>query len=813
MEKIELLAPAGNFEALKAAVEAGADAVYLAGSHFGARAYAGNFSNDELEKAVEFAHLRNVAVHVTVNTIVSNEEFDDLEKYLQFLNKINVDAVLVQDLGVASFVRQVAPELILHSSTQMTVHSLEGVKILESLGFKRIVLARELSLTEIKNICENSSAEIEIFMHGALCVCYSGQCLMSRGQCAQPCRLPYELVDENGVELLKNAGKYLLSPKDLNTIEILPKIIGTGVNSLKIEGRMKRPEYVAIVVETYRKAIDSFYKDRGNFQVKDVENRNLAQIFNRDFTTAYLEKPQGKDMISDKRPNNRGLLIGRVVNVDNDSISIKMAEKINLGDQLEIWIKVGGRVTISVKDYEINGEICTIKTAENIRGVKVHDRVFKIFDAELTKHARKFFTSAAPIRKIPLTGRVSAKISEPFKLRLAISWSDPDDFVEAETKFIVEPAKNQPLTVDKISSQLCRTGNSIFDLHDCVYNIDDNIMVPISEINDVRRRVIKKLEDEQLAMSKIKVIHKNYHDYNLNYTENLKKINFEPYNAKNTNLIIHADTIEKLTISIKSGADEILFGGESYNHEKILPKIYQNAIEIAHNFGKKIYIATPRIVRNDEQSEIEEILKSVDKANGVYVHNVATLNLAKKLTNLPIRTDFSLITFNSETIKFLNFIGVEGVTLSPELTLEQIKILTKKSPIPVECIVHGRAELMISSYCIAGSFIGGVGEHKCNQPCKRQKFFLRDRKSEKFPIVTDQFCRMHILNSKVLSMLPHVETFKNFGVARIRIDGRAMSVDELKMVIKNYRLVMNGETIAEDDNITRGHYFRGVVKS
>ena len=232
MNRIELLAPAGTPEALKAAVETGANAVYLAGNHFGARAYAGNFNEDDLKKAVTFAHMRDVRVHVTVNTIVNDDEMSTLAEYLKFLLKINVDAILVQDLGVASLAMQVVPEMSLHASTQMTVHSLEGVKALERLGFERVVLSRELSLDEIQNICANSSAEIEVFMHGALCVCYSGQCLMSsmigarsgnRGQCAQPCRLPYELVDDKGVDVLEgNAGKYLLSPKDLNTIELLP---------------------------------------------------------------------------------------------------------------------------------------------------------------------------------------------------------------------------------------------------------------------------------------------------------------------------------------------------------------------------------------------------------------------------------------------------------------------------------------------------------------------------------------------------------------------------------------------------------------
>ena len=355
----ELLAPAGSFDALKAAVNAGADAVYLAGENFGARAYAENFSRENLIDAVKFAHLRGVKIHVTTNTILLDEELDKFAEYVKFLRKADVDALLVQDLGAAKIIREVAPDIPLHASTQMTIHNLEGVKILGELGFTRVVLSRELSLAEIENIAQNSPIETEIFIHGAICICYSGQCLMSsligarsgnRGRCAQPCRLPYKLVDVDGKNLLnENVGEYLLSPKDFNTLELLPQIIETGVTSLKIEGRMKRPEYVATVVKVYRDALDNLGNRESGLGIGEFSlfpppysllpnKRKLAQIFNRDFTTAYLEKNPGKDLISDKRPNNRGVLIGRVTKVDGNKLTLKLTEKISVGDQVEIWV-------------------------------------------------------------------------------------------------------------------------------------------------------------------------------------------------------------------------------------------------------------------------------------------------------------------------------------------------------------------------------------------------------------------------------------------------------------------------------------------
>ena len=781
----ELLAPAGSFEALKAAVEAGADAVYLAGEKFGARAYAENFAGEKLIQAVKFAHLRGVAVHVTINTIIADEELDEFAEYLKFLRRANVDAFLVQDLGAAALAKKFAPEIPLHASTQMTIHNSEGVKMLAELGFTRAVLSRELTLEEIRKICRESPIETEIFIHGALCVCWSGQCLMSsliggrsgnRGRCAQPCRLPYELVDEHGKNLLSGAGKYLLSPKDLNTLELLPQLIETGVTSLKIEGRMKRPEYVATVVKVYRDALDK------NFSTPE-DKRKLAQIFNRDFTTAYLEKNPGKNLISDMKPNNRGVLIGRVAEVGRDKVTLKLSEKLNAGDQVEIWVKVGGRVTFTVEDFDLRGDLCTIKIPST-KGVRVHDRAFKIFDAELTAEARKYFTGA-PVRKISVAADIKVKIGEPLTLTL----TDADGNVAtAQTDFIAEPAKNRPLTLETLKNQIGRLGNSIFALEKISAQIDGNLMIPISELNEVRRRAVEQLETLRL---------KKFEREKIFAAE--EKI-YPPCAVDSTKLVAHVDTLDKLKVALDAGADEILFGGETFTNQPV--KNISDAIKIAHERGKKIYLATPRLVRENELAAFEKTLSA--EVDAIYVHNLATLSLAKKLSAAPIRTDFSLIVFNCATINFLKDLGVEGVTLSPELNLTQVKTLSKKSPLPVECIVHGRQELMISAYCVLGSFLGELDKKNCPHICRTKNFYLRDRLGELFPVVTDQFCRMHILNAKTLSMIDNRADFG--GVARIRIDCRALNSQETAQIVHAYKF--GG---AEIENFTRGHYFRGVT--
>ena len=785
--RIELLAPAGSFDALKAAVNAGADAVYLAGENFGARAYAENFSRETLIDAVKFAHLRGVSVHVTTNTILADDELDNFADYVKFLRKANVDALLVQDLGAVEIIRQVAPDMPLHASTQMTIHNLEGAKFLGELGFGRVVLSRELSLTEIENIAKNSQIETEIFIHGALCVCYSGQCLMSsligarsgnRGRCAQPCRLPYKLVDASGKNLLpENVGEYLLSPKDLNTLELLPQIVSSGVTSLKIEGRMKRAEYVATVVKVYRDALNNI--------VDSDRQRKLAQIFNRDFTTAYLEKNQGKNLISDKRPNNRGVLIGRVTKIDGNKLTLKLAEKISQGDQVEIWVKVGGRVTFTVDKFKVDGELCTLEV-DNLRGVKVHDRAFKIFDAELTAEAKKYFNGTYQ-RKIFADAKVTAKLNQP----LTLTMTDADgNTATSSTNFIAEVAKNRPLTFDTLNKQIGRLGNSVFALRNLDVDIDENLMIPISELNEVRRKVTDELERQRLTVTRQTV---NQSTIQKHYALSIKHYAL---------IVAQVDTLDKLKIALSNGADGILYGGENFSNRVITFDELNRAVELVHAHGKEIYLATPRIVRNFEMDALKKSLTAAD-FDAVYVHNLATLKLAKNLQAAPIRTDFSLIVFNSATIDFLKNLGVEGVTFSPELTLTQVKALAEKSCLPVECIVHGRLELMISSYCAVGSFIGGAGEKICPHACRKNKYYLSDRKNILFPIVTDQFCRMHVLNSKVLSMIEHRNDFE--GVDRIRIDCRALTLDETAQIVHAYKFGGN-----EIENYTRGHYFRGV---
>ena len=840
---IELLAPAGTREALTAAVENGADAVYLAGNRFGARAYAENFDETSMREAIRYAHLRGVAVHVTVNTAVDESELPALTEFLRFLVEAEADAALVQDLGVLRIAREAAPRLPLHASTQMTAHNLAGVLELEALGFSRVVLAREMTLDEIRYICENSHAEIEVFAHGALCVCYSGQCLMSsmiggrsgnRGRCAQPCRLPYTLVDEKGEDVLENTvGQYLLSPRDLNTIEILKELTGAGVASLKIEGRMKRPEYVAVVTAAYRRELDAL-RDGRDGTADGETRRRLAQVFNRDFTTAYLLDNPGRNLMSDRRPNNRGLLVGRVVSYDRETtrVRVKLTETVTEGDQVDCWVKVGGRVTETVRDMRNSRGDATKSGAAGdevsfafSRAVHPNDRLFRVYDAALMEEARTSYIGS-PKRRVPVHMIAAAAKGKPFSVRI----SSADGYcAEAHSSFLCQEAKNRPLTRETLEKQITRTGATVYEIAELEAHVEDGVMVPMSVMNEVRREATKHLDEARLAGFRVrrqtaceasaKALSKI-----ISTAASIKMKNFRRENADaRPRLMLAADTLEKARAALEAGADGILFGGDAYDHHFITREEYREAFSMVREMGRLIVYGTPRILRERFVGAWTALLEALDDApaDALCVHNIGALRLAREHSVLPIQSDFSWIVYNASAIRQLRDMGVSWVTLSPELNFQQIETVAGKSVLPTECLVHGRIELMISAYCAMGSFLGEAGA-SCSAPCMRGRFALRDRMGERFPLVIDAGCNMHVLNAKTLSMLPHIGRFVSLGVNRLRIDGRFMTAREIGETVSAYREFLSyGEILSEKQkaraeaiegkDITRGHYFRGVL--
>lgn len=819
--KTELLAPAGSWEALRAAVNAGADAVYFGGTAFGARQYASNFNREEIEKAVSFAHMHRVRLYVTVNTLVDDGETPELVEYLLFLNNAGIDGIIVQDLGVVSIARKVVPELPLHASTQMTVTNSEGASLAYETGMERVVLARECSLEDIKTICAQSEPEIEVFIHGALCVCYSGQCLMSsliggrsgnRGRCAQPCRLPYALVDDKGEQVLDadKAGQYLLSPRDMNTLDILPELIKAGVASFKIEGRMKRPEYVAVVVDIYRRALDS-YKE-GCYEVSEEDRANIRQIFNRDFTTGFLKGNPGKEMMSDRRPNNRGVLVGRVTSINRktNKASIRIEQELHLGDGLEFWVTVGGRVGTTLREIMREGQ--TLNAAlpgetveiEVPKGVKHNDRVFRTFDKKLMDYAQRFCGEEGKNR-IPVKAFVKAKLREALQITLT---DDEGNRAEAATSFIAEAARKHSLNYETLHKQLDRMGNTEYVLTELLLDCDENIMVPVSEINEARRIATEALNEVRTEAFAPK--RKMRHKRDLPCSRAVQAAV-----SNKAEIVVQTDTMSKAETALAAGADWLLIGGESFCHKGMSAANFKEIAAMTKAAGKKLAIATPRIVTEGQLKEFarQAIFWEELEPDSVFVANYGLWHLLRRhLIKTPLWADWSLNIFNTQSLVYWQEQGAQGAVLSPELTMQQVESLAESSPLPLECLVQGRLEMMVSEYCVTGSFLGGIDEGKCGGACSRQ-LFLQDRLEEAFPIVNDQFCRMHILNAHDLSMLKYVRQMSAAGVKRLRIDARYYGEEEVRKQVSLYRQVLDG-LVEIDENMpqtTRGHYFRGVL--
>lgn len=818
LQKLELLAPAGSWEALEAAVNAGADAVYMGGKSFGARAYASNFDKEEMAKAVYFAHMHHVRIYITVNTLVDDSELEELADYLMFLNNVGVDGIIVQDLGVIRLARKIVPELPLHASTQMTITNSSGVDFAVAAGMERSVLARELSLNEIEAACSRGT-EIETFIHGALCVCYSGQCLMSsliggrsgnRGRCAQPCRLPYRLLNSKGDDMLegKDAGQYLLSPKDMNTLEILPQLIESGVVSYKIEGRMKRPEYVAIVVDAYRRAMDSYLA--GDYSVPAEDFANIEQIFNRDFTTAYMVNRPGREMMSDRRPNNRGVLVGRVLKLDKqrNKAVIKLDKELHLGDGLEFWVTVGGRVGTTVTEMLSKGEsVSSAAYGEQVtidvpKGVRLNDRVFRTLDSKLMSYAQQFFGPDAK-KRIAVDAVVTAHVGQP----MTVTLTDEDGNVGyGETDFIVEEARKRALDYAVVHKQLDRMGTTEYFLNSLNVELDDNVMVPMSEMNEARRMACEALDAARLEA--FAPARKPVHKHNESFVPNAKKRTHD-----GAVLTVHCDSLGKVNAALQAGAERILFGGDCFTHIPLSDEDYRKATNMVRKAGRQLAFATPRIVKEAQLKYFDRLfaLWSELEPDFVYISNNGLWSIAVKHGLKPV-ADMSLNIFNYQSLEFWKEQGAVGAVISSEMTMGQVEHLASVSPVPIECMIQGRLEMMVSEYCVGGSFLGDLHKGACKFNCS-ESLFLEDRKDAKFPIATDQFCRMHVLNAHELSMTANVQLMAEIGVSSLRIDGRNYDEQRLGELITMYKKILGGAVEAPDNlpGTTRGHYFRGVM--
>lgn len=716
MKKPELLAPAGNMDAFLAAIEAGADAIYIGGYTFGARAFANNFSDDEIIKCINYAHLYGVKVYITVNTIVYEKEVDLFLNYIDFLHRNNVDAIIIQDLGMFDLVRKVYPNLELHASTQMHIHNLNGVLNLQKWGAKRVVMARETSYETLKEIKKDASVELEVFVHGALCVSYSGQCLMSsliggrsgnRGKCAGTCRQQYNLIDDNGKKY--NEDSYLLSTRDLNTLEDIGKLIELGIDSFKIEGRMKRAEYVYLVVSIYRKAIDNYLKYKET-RITEDDILELKKIYNRKFTKGYLFND--KNIMNTYRPNHLGIKIGKVIKKDKNSIYIKLNNKLINGDGIRFLNKVEDDGLIISQMYINKQKVISAKENDviEIKGNINCDNgatVIKTTDKEQMDKLNNLINKRT--RKVSINGKVIVKQDEFMKITL----NDEKNEVTFISDEKPQLATNKPLMKEDIEKQIKKINDTIYTFRNLEIYTDNKSFVPLSKLNEIRRGAIELLDQKRL--------------YNVEYKKcsyNIDLPNFNTVNKENI-LIRNKDMYSK----IKS---------KKFN-ELYLPDYLYNGI-------------------NDDRKVLK--LSRVQNENRKYDIPVLVGEIGSIIKDC--YTDFSFNVVNSYTVAFLHSIGVNRVTLSQELNDEEIKELIdayikryQKNP-NLELIVYGREEMMISKYNI----LKNLDNHN--------NYFLMDKYKNRMPILINNDI-MTIFNYNIRDKKDKFKYF-NMGVNYVRYE-------------------------------------------
>ena len=808
---MELLAPAGTMENFMAALESGADAIYLGGKVFNARAHAANFGIDELREAVRLAHILDVSVYVTVNILIGDTELKDLEQYIKDLDSIGVDAIIVQDLAVAEIAKRVAPNIHLHGSTQMTAATLDAVRFYESLGFTRVVLARELSLKEIQHICKHCKAEIEVFVHGALCVCYSGQCLMSsfiggrsgnRGACAQPCRLPYELLDSKGESVLPKHEAYLLSPKDLNYSEHMNELVAAGVTSFKVEGRMKKVSYVRQVIGTYREILDEA-------SIHENQRKALASGFNRGFSTAYLEDTVGRQMMTVVAPNHQGKPIGESYTKKGE-VYLSLTEPIEQGSLVKI-LQSNGSVTYYTVDDEWTCVSDTLYKGRPAEGLAVGQLYLASTPKNTKSRGLQEFT-----RKYDMSVYLSVGSNGETNYTELTVILDSGLSVTVTNEYVPAIANKVPTSLEKVTEQLGRLGNTLFRLS-YVDIPDGPYMWPASVLNALRRDAVTALETALIthhveSWQALQVT--GDVDYDFKAQHELSYDTCPMISAR-------VDEIDGVKAAISGGAQKIVFGGDRLSRTPYALSVYDEVARLCAQSDVICTFATPRVVKDDEVEAYKHTLEAIVQAHpdSISIHVPQALLWLRELGYTgAIEADTGLNIFNTPTLHFWEQLHISCVNPSQELTLKQITELAKHSHVPIETMIHGYTEMMISEYCAIASFVGTGSKVNCPMPCVKESYSLKDRKGEIFPIRTDPYCRMHIMNSHEMDMRAYVPMLLQKGISILRVDGRHMKPSYVKDIVSQYVGIATGTMEAppkkidsQGESITRGHYFRGIL--
>lgn len=722
MKKIELLSPAGSMEALMSAIHNGADAIYLGGRKFGARAFAKNFDNIEIIKAIKYAHLYNVKIYVTINTIIYDDEIDDVLDFIELLHKNNVDAIIMQDTGLMNITHKKFPNLCIHASTQCHNHNKENIEFLKNLGVSRIVLDREMSLDEINNL--DIDIEKEIFIHGALCISYSGCCLMSylnggrsgnRGECTGCCRLPYKLFINN--KEFKTDGNYLLSTKELNTSKKLDEILKSNITSLKIEGRMKSPEYVGFITKYYRNIIDG----KVNSQ---LDEKNLKILFNRDFTEGFLFKEN--NIMNIKSSNHQGIIIGNVVEYNKKFIKIKLTDELNQEDGIRFE---NGKGMIVNKLYN-NKNLLTssvdkncIAIVQNKCNINSLGIVRKTISSKLLKELRNYDQ-----KKVDIDFTVKALSGEQLEISI---YNNP--FKATVKGNIIQKSVNCETTNDMIVKQLSKLGDTPFKIRNINIEKSDQIFIAVGELNELRRKLVNELINKKCENKTIVI--NNFVDKIVNYKDKTKTIN------------IFVNNEEQYRAAVYSNVDNI----------------YTSNINL-HNKYPNTFLKLPRVIMDRKDFKDDNLL----------ITEIGSTCYCKSNN---VFGSYELNAINNKSLQLLHKSGVKQITLSPEINNKIHLIDTINNN--VEIIVYGWLEAMIMKYSIIKDLTG-------SPLSKENKYYLKGNGEHMFPILQNNNLTT-ILNYKPLNEIDKIEYYTNLGINHFRIDLFNENFDDTLKIIKDIK--------------------------
>ena len=775
--KPELLSPAGGREALAAALAGGADAVYLGGPRFSARAYAANFTDQDLAESIAQCHRLGVKLYITINTLLKDSEIPEAYDYAVKVWNMGADAIIIQDPGLIALLARFHPDLELHASTQMTIHNLKGADLMKAKGLTRLVLARELTLAEIRTI--SAHHETEVFIHGALCISYSGKCLMSsmlggrsgnRGRCAQNCRMEYQLLDETGAT---RAEGYLMSPKDLSTLDIISQVAATGTASLKIEGRMKRPEYVYETVHQYKAALDGRPWDHGG----------ITQLFNREgFNQAFLLGNDGADMMAFHSPRNTGLALGRV-----RQGLVRLQSALGLGDGIQ-----AGESGFIVTKLKVDGrEVASAKRGDTVqifpRNYADGEVLVKTNDAALIRD----ITAALRQKRageLPLSLTAEFRPGRP--LRLAATFRGQIREVLGD---VVEEVQTKPLEEARLRENLVKTGGTPFVIDELTLDYAPGF-IRLAAVNDARRRLLQLVEDE-IILAREPLIPVG-RDELMAFRDEVGR-----QNIALPDYLITLISKDQLAAFRRIAPDPSLAMPVLYLWHRQAGSLNLADARALDEAGASYWLRLPEILK----SEFDAVLASLtglERLAGILTDNYGVIE-ALKDSGIPLVGDYKLNLLNSWATRLYDELA--GHTVSEELNYAELIELTGKDR--AYSILYGRTELMHSEYCPIGATVGGrTRTTPCSVPCQTMDFSLKDRKGEAFPILTDVFCRSYILNSKIKNNLDQQNLLRDQGFRHFRAD---LSTEDQAEADRVIRSLLSGQGIYVPEH-TRGHYKRGI---